>query len=96
VAGTPGALLHTSSRLSSATGQNSPAARGQDHQQQHLALLPDGQAQGESPHSAAGAASSSSTGDGDEHGGQLAGLYGLSLAAAICVADLVRGVSKCI
>lgn len=97
---TPGALAHMGSRLSSATGQSSPAsvsARDQQQQQQ-IALLPEDQAQQQMVLEGATDTCSSAggmDGGGDaDHAGQLSSLYGLSLSAAICVADLVRQVSK--
>jgi hypothetical protein len=85
----PGILLPSSSRLSSATGQSSPAAaRVQDQQLQ----LVEEQQEDLSPQTATG---SSSSGCGaDQQGGQLSSLYGLSLSAAICMADLVRQVRR--
>jgi hypothetical protein len=91
---TPGAPAHMGSRLSSATGQSSPAsasARDQQQQQQ-LALLPEDQAQQQMVLEGA-TDTCSSDGDAD-HAGQLSSLYGLSLSAAICVADLVRQVNR--
>lgn len=101
-------LLHLSSRLSSASGQSSPAA-AQAHSNQQLPALEflenqDGQQDwqqqqqqmlsvaGDDAEGAALASSSSGAADSAGSGGQLSSLYGLSLSAAICMADLVRQV----
>lgn len=85
-----GGVLPTSSRLSSATGQNSPAGRVQDQQLQLVEEQEELATKG-----ATGSNSSSSNGGAEQqHGGQLSSLYGLSLSAAICMADLVRQVRR--
>lgn len=86
-------LLHVSSRLASATGQAPPGSP--QHGQQHPALLQDDPLQ-EQQQSQLQSELPAADGDDDGAAGsqQLSSLYGLSLAAAICMADLVRQVSR--
>lgn len=86
-----GGGLPTSSRLSSATGQNSPAGRVQDQQ---LQLVEEQEELGPKGATGSNSSNSSSNGGAEQHGGQLSSLYGLSLSAAICMADLVRQVRR--
>jgi hypothetical protein len=97
-ASTPESLLHTNSRLSSTSGQSCTSSRLQQQQQQQQRQSPQQQ-----PPEEQGQQLEAYTGDDDtqcpdssktssDTGGRLTNVYGLSLSAAICVADLVRQV----